>query len=63
MNGVPVYPVPQNGERPYPEGRKMVFSTPVFGAYPRLILVCSLHLHPTLTTPPTNPGSISIGKE
>jgi len=33
MNGVPVYPVPQNGERPYPEGRKVVFSTPGFGAF------------------------------
>jgi len=28
MNGVPVYPVSQNGERPYPEGRKVAFSTP-----------------------------------
>jgi len=36
MNGIPVYPSPKNGERPYPEGRKMVFSTPLFGRYPRL---------------------------
>jgi len=34
MNGVPVYPVRQNGERPYPEGRKMLFSTPVLGLFP-----------------------------
>jgi len=36
MNGVPVYPVRQNGERPYPEPRKVGFSTPLFGPLPRL---------------------------
>jgi len=25
MNGIPVYPSPQNGERPYPEAPKMLF--------------------------------------
>jgi len=39
MNGVPVYPVSENGERPYPEPRKVAFWDPGFGAFsPRLTL-------------------------
>jgi len=33
MNENPVYPSCQNGERPYPEARKVGFSTPLFGAF------------------------------
>jgi len=28
MNGIPVYPSPENGERPYPRAPKSQFSTP-----------------------------------
>jgi len=33
MNENPVYPSPENGERPYPEPRKVAFWDPGFGAY------------------------------
>jgi len=33
MNGVPVYPVPQNGERPYPEAPKWHFWDPCLGLF------------------------------
>jgi len=33
MNGIPVYPSCQNGERPYPEAPKWTFWDPGYGAY------------------------------
>jgi len=33
MNGVPVYPVRQNGERPYPEAPKWTFWDPGLGSF------------------------------
>jgi len=41
MNGVPVYPVPQNGERPYPGTPKMDF----LGSW--LGLFCPVFPYPT----------------
>jgi len=53
MNGVPVYPVPQNGERPYPEAPKWTFWDPCLGLFPPVFLFNyqdPTRLHYRLTT-------------
>jgi len=55
MNGVPVYPVSENGERPYPEGRKVGFPTPLFGAFPGSSASCTLTRLATLAYPTPSP--------
>jgi len=45
MNGIPVYPQPKNGERPYLATPKTTFWDPVFG-----------YFHPTFCPPPVKPN-------
>jgi len=41
MNGIPVYPHPKNGERPYLATPKPGFSDPIFGRFWRVFVALS----------------------
>jgi len=57
MNGIPVYPLPKNGERPYLAPPKTQFSDLFFGYFWGIQAATPayfLHPNPTPTYPPTN---------
>jgi len=55
MNGIPVYPHPKNGERPYLAPSEPGFLDPIFEGFSPILSSPDPHFRPTICTSTTHP--------